>query len=176
MSQRGTTLVELMVSLALMSVASLAAASLIVQAVRVFEASARSMTDPGTAVARSWIRKDVHSARSMQGGIGLWSDGELVLTLVDGGSVVYRQDSGSLVRRVVAADGSEIDRRVLLRELLGWRWRAAGSRVVELEMRLAGRRDPATAGGVADPTRQTEMTVRRETLVLALRAGGAGSW
>jgi len=175
-SDRGSTLLELMVSLALISVASLAASSLIVQSVRVFDSLGRSMSDPEAVIARSWMRKDVHSARSIEGATGIWSDLELVLATGEGGAVIYAQDGGRLLRRVIDRNGAETEDRTLLHGLVEWRWRVAGSRVIEVELVLPSHLDPVTAALVADPKRRPEVSLRRETLVLAVRSGGGSSW
>ena len=170
------TLIELMVSLALISVASLAACSLIVQSIRVFDSLGRSMSDPDAVITRSWMRKDVHSARSIEPGTGIWSDHELVLATGEGGSVIYEQNGDRLLRRVIDRNGSETEARTLLHSLVGWRWRVAGSRVIEVELVLPSHLDPAIAALTTDSKRRAEESLRRETLVLALRRGGGSSW
>ncbi len=176
MSDRGSTLVELLVSLALISIAVLAATALIVQSIKVFDSLGRSMSDPETVIARSWICKDVHSARSIEGATGTWSDSELVLATGDGGAVTYALDGGRLLRRVVDRHGAETDTRTVLHGLAEWRWRVAGSRVIEVELVVPSHLDPVTAALVGDPGRRAEVSLRRETLVLALRGGGGSSW
>jgi prepilin-type N-terminal cleavage/methylation domain-containing protein len=175
-SDRGSSLIELMVSLALISVAVLAAASLIVQSVRVFDSLGRSMSDPEAVIARSWMRKDVHSARSIESSTGIWSDHELVLATGDGGAVIYEQDGDRLLRRVIDRNSTETEDRTLLHGLVEWRWRVAGSRVIEVELVLPRHLDPATAALVSISQRRAEVSLRRETLVLALRQGGGSSW
>ena len=176
MNARGATLIELMVSLALISVALLAASSLIVQSIKVFDSLGRSMSDPDAVIARSLMRKDVHSARSIDRGTGSWSADELVLATGEGGSVIYEQHGDRLLRRVIARDGSETDARTLVHSLVGWRWRVAASRVIEVELVLPSHLDPAIAALITDSKRRAEVSLRRETLVLALRRGGGSSW
>jgi hypothetical protein len=154
-SASGTTLVELLVAIALTSVAILVASALIVQSIRVVEGTSRTLRDSSTVRAKARLRSDIQMSRSADVISVGWTEGPLRLGLAAGGQVVWQRRGRFLDR--LGADGG---RSAQARGLTGWRWRSLSNDVLEIELRVR----------VGDDERV-------EDLAFALRGGDHGrSW
>jgi prepilin-type N-terminal cleavage/methylation domain-containing protein len=169
--ERGTTLIELLVSLALLSVIAMVTAQLVIQSTRLTDGAARTALNSNLVLAGEWLRRDTYEAAAVVGGATGWTDGPLVLVAQHGGWVAFAVVEGNLVRTDAQPGGSGTDTRVLLRGIEGWQWRvdAAASLRIEIEaLANPGAHDDLTGVGFADPERRTE----RLTLALRGRPGG----
>jgi len=174
MSGRGFTLLEALVVLALVSIVMLAAAGLIVQSLRLLEATGRSLRDVSFTTASVHLRREVHSAAGLRDANPLWSSTPLELRSHGGGWVRIEPNAGRLERVEVSASGLEVGRRVLLQRLRRFRWRAAAGSLVELEVTLSVHRDPWHAALSPTPGVDASEAERVERLLLAVR--GRRSW
>ncbi len=169
--QRGTTLVELLVSLALLSVIAVVTAGLVIQATRLMDTAARASHNPTLTLAGEWLRRDLYETTTVIGGAGGWIDGPLVTLPQHGGWVTYAMVDGELVRTNAPPSGPAADTRVLLHGVVGWRWRLDGGISVRIEIEaLANPEAHRNLTGVrfTEPVRQTE----RMTIALRGRPGG----
>ena len=127
-----------------------------------------------SVVARSWLRRDVHRAATVRGGVPLWSSGDLEMALHDGRTVTIGDSGGELVRRVRARDGAMAQRRVLLRGVRWWRWRSRSPGLLEIDLavvRVAGLDRPQRPG---PGWRDAAVGLQRERIVLSLRGAPGG--
>jgi hypothetical protein len=175
-AERGATIVELLVTAALVIVAVLVAASLIMQSARLNRSVLEGLSRPDGELAMAWVRRDVHaSVALLDPGFG-WSEGPLRLAQFGGAEVVYSWRDGVLMRAELDAEGEEVGRRTVMRRLDGWRWRALATRLVEVELRpqwRAGSRR-VRSGDRGEELPMTERELCRS--LMALRDRGARRW
>jgi prepilin-type N-terminal cleavage/methylation domain-containing protein len=129
----GFTLIEVLISLVLITLALTLAAQLLVESRLLLEDSNRRARDPVLTLAVSQLRNDLQGSASAVGG-GAWSSGPLVLTGLEVGTVTYAVSGDALERRVVNSLGVESSRREVLKPLKAWRWRAVNARLVDVEL------------------------------------------
>lgn len=172
--QGGFTLVELLVAATLLTAVALLSAQLVVQSTRLMDTTARATRNPDLVIATQWIRRDLYEAVSVVGGTYGWTDNPLVVTAQHGGWVAFALVEGELVRTDARPGSVETETRVLLRGVLGWRWRIDDGRTLKLEF-----------GALANPHAHENLTGaatyrvsrRTERLTFALRAKpGGASW
>jgi prepilin-type N-terminal cleavage/methylation domain-containing protein len=175
-SRNGYSLVELVVSLGLLSVAVMAAALLIEQSVRLFESTGRALRDPGVGMASAWLRSDIHNAASVWGQTPDWTPLPLTLHTSWGDTVTIGIDNGKLVRIFRDNEHHELTRRVLLQQIRQWRWRMAGPGLIDCELIFSVHPDPELASRVDDPVLLARTQTRSERFRYALRGRGASSW
>ena len=168
---RGTTLVELLIVLALLSLVVLVAADLVTHSLRLVGAVGRSVRNPLTVQVNERLRRDVQEAARLLTADAMWNDGPLELRSRSGGLVKLSVVGGDLVRRTVGPGGA--DERVLLRGVTSWWWRTPASGVVDINYGLLV---------AAPPERHAALEVgsererRIENLRFAVRGAGGGLW
>jgi prepilin-type N-terminal cleavage/methylation domain-containing protein len=172
--QRGTTLVELLVVLALLGTIAVLTAQLVIQSTRLMHTTAEATRNPDLVLAGEWLRRDLFEATAVVGGALGWTDGPLVLIGQHGGWVAFAAVDGTLVRTGVPPGAVPADGRVVLRGVEGWRWRLDDGRLIRIELEANvnpnADRDP-TGSGTVKPERRTDR------LGFALRgASGGRSW
>ncbi len=166
-NQTGTSLIEVLVTMALVSIAVMAAGSLIVHSTQLQKSVILALGDPVAEQVVAWLRRDVHMAAGLQHASFSWTDHELALKNQDGTSVFYSIDGDTLIRADVDSKGAVTARRTLLRPIAEWRWRSPTANLVEIEVTLPFHGNPLV---------DTVETQRIRT-VLALRGGyGGRSW
>ena len=169
---RGTSLVELLVVLALLSVMILVAADLVVHSMELLGATGRAVRNPLVVHVTSRLRHDVQEAAALQREEWVWSEDPLVLVNQDGTLVSVGLEDGSLVREKTDGSGGPSDRRVILRGVTSWWWRTPVADVVDLNITYLV--NPS-------PERQVSRDVgyglerRQENLRFAIRGGGGGT-
>lgn len=173
--ERGATLIEMLISLALISILIMAAGPLIIQSARVFATTGRALTDPETTTVSGWFRRDIHNAVSVAAVTGEWSTLGLGLRQQDDEVVVYEAIGDTLIRRRFDLAGELLDRRVLTRGLERWRWRAYRG-LIEVEIEFLDHLDPATAASIAEYDRLDDVTRAELRLCLGLRNFEGHSW
>jgi prepilin-type N-terminal cleavage/methylation domain-containing protein len=169
---RGTSLVELLVVLALLSVMVLVGAQLVVHSMELLGATGRAMSNPLVVHVISRLRHDVQEAAALQHRDSIWSEEPLVLIKHDGTFVSIAREDGNLVRTQMAGLGAPPDRRVILRGVTAWWWRNPVHDVVDLNITYLVN---------PEPERQASRDVgyglerRQENLRFAIRGGGGGT-
>ena len=166
--QAGFTLVELMIATALIMLTLILALSLIQANHRQMQAVDANIEKAVMEAGVERIRRDLRSATRVTLIVPRWVDAPLILELDNGTQLIYTRDDRGLVRREVStrpgAQGSEL---VLMRDIVGFRWRSPGSRLVDFEL-IWPRHEDAVAFGMA-PT-------DRERWRVALRNRRASWW
>lgn len=169
----GFTLVEVLVAAALLTAVALLSAELVIQSTKLIDSAARATRNPDLVLATQWIRRDCYETLAVVGSPFGWTSDPLVLTRQDGGRVVFAVDDDELTRTDARPGAVAADTRVLLRGVVGWRWRVDDGVAVRLEIgSLVNPQAHENLTGVA-----TGRVARRtERLVLALRGrpGGRG--
>lgn len=127
---RGTTLLELLVVLGLLSLVVLVAAELVTYSIRLLGAAGSAVRNPLTVQVNERIRRDVQEATRLLSSEEMWSNGPLELRAHGGGMVQYTRVAGELLRRTSGPNG--IDERVLLRGVTSWWWRSPAPGVVDV--------------------------------------------
>jgi prepilin-type N-terminal cleavage/methylation domain-containing protein len=133
-SARGTTLVELLVVLALVGIMVVAAALLITHSIGLLGATGRAVRNPDMVHVNERIRRDIQEAESLAAVEMIWSDHPLEIRTHDSSLVVYSVENGNLVRSVMSAAGAVTDNRVVLRGVTSWWWRSTAPSVVDVNI------------------------------------------
>jgi type II secretory pathway pseudopilin PulG len=167
----GTSLIELLVALALLGVVAVLSAQLVIQSTKLIDTVAAASRNPDQVLATEWIRRDLYEAVSVSGDLVGWSDGPLMIGLQNGRRVSLAVVEGGLVRTQVPPGTDSVDTRIILRGLVGWRWRVDDNGVVEIE--LATLVNPEAHQGLA-AGRERRAERRTDRLVLALRGRPGG--
>ena len=164
--QRGFTLPELLVVLALLGIIGAVATGLLLELARLDATLGRATRAPLVDPTLARLQDDVRAAVAA-GATPAWSSAPLVLLREDGSRVRYRAAGGVLERHV--ADGADRPWRPAGSGLAfsRWRFRVAGGGVLEVEIEAAR---PGWGGeGAAE-------VPLRERLWIALRGGGGRTW
>ena len=133
-SGRGTSLVELLVVLALLSTMVLLAAQLIVHSMQLLGATGRAVRNPLVVHVISRLRHDVQEAAALQTQPWSWTEDALVLVNHDGSLTRIGFEGGSLVRERIGGLDEPEYRRVILRGVTSWWWRRPAVGVVDLNI------------------------------------------
>lgn len=176
--ERGFTILEAVISLALTLLFLLITAGLLRDAQLASLALRRQALDPTPQHIAQNLRHDVHRSRRVElplgSGVGSWSYSALSLTLPDGGTVRYEKSNEEISRTLVAADGTSSGARPLMRSVLSWRWLQIAPDLVEIE--IVFRRRPSNEG-LRRTASAPGPTVETLQMRLALRAiPGKRSW
>ncbi len=170
-SSRGTSLVELLVVLALLSMMILVAAELVTHSMQLLGATGRAVRNPLVVHVTARLRRDIQEAAGLQHEEWTWSQEPLVLVHHDGSLVSILVEDGSLVRETLAAGGLP-DRRVILRGVTSWWWRSPMDDTVDVNIGYLV--NPAPERSVSrDPGYGLER--RNENLRFAIRGGNGGT-
>jgi hypothetical protein len=169
---RGTSLVELLVVLALLSVMVLVGAQLVVHSMELLGATGRAVRNPLVVYVTSRLRHDVQEAAALQREEWVWSEEPLVLINHDGSSVSIALEDGNLVRTRMAGPGAPSDSRVILHGVTAWWWRNPVEDVVDLNITYLVNPEPERRA-----SRQVGYGLerRQENLRFAIRGGGGGT-
>jgi prepilin-type N-terminal cleavage/methylation domain-containing protein len=169
---RGTSLVELLVVLALLGIMVLVAADLVIHSVQLLGAVGRSVRNPILVHVVNRLRNDVQEAAGVMNPDTTWSEDQLVLTTRAGGLVRIAVEDGNLVRWTVAPVSGVVEERLLLRGVTSWWWRSPVPGVVDLNIGYLV--NPAPERRVSrDPGYGLER--RKENLRFAIRGSGGGT-
>lgn len=172
--QRGFSLLELLVTLVLMTVAVLLAAQLVAAASRAGRTASNILRDPALGRFGVWVRRDMDAVVTLPPAGG-WSVLALDLGLADGTTVRYDLVDGSLVRTVIGARLPAETGDRLLADVSSWRWRVDAGRLLVLEVKVPRHMEEAgtiggSAAGAAPGARTERLTIGRRGL------DGGRSW
>lgn len=170
--QRGVTLVELLVAIALLGGIAVLTAQLVVQSTKLIDTAASASRNPDLVIATEWVRRDLYEAVAVVGGTFGWTDTPMVAVAQHGGWVAYAMVDGALVRTNALPGGLPTDTRVLLRGVIGWRWRVDDGTAVRLELKAFANPDAHTNLTGAASHR---IDRRTEKLTFGLRGGPGGA-
>jgi len=170
--QRGVTLIELMVAIALLGSVAVLTAQLVIQSTRLIDTAARASRNPDLVIATEWVRRDLYEAVGVVGGTTGWTDTALVAVAQHGGWVAYAMVDGTLVRTNAPPGGLATDTRVLLRGVIGWRWRVDDGTAVRLELKAFANPD-AHENLTGSASYRIDRRTEKLTLSLRGRPGGA---
>lgn len=163
----GFTVVELLISMALIVLALALAAQLLLESQRTFALAGRASLEPRAGQAVAWLTADVHAASWARSA----ADGALLLTGHPEGTMRWERQGETVWRTVIGADGKVRSRRPILERVIVWSWSWDGDLLSAV---LAYRRGPALRY-VTTPELPPEV-VREERLVLQLHPRGQGRW
>ena len=173
-AERGATLIELLVALALLSSIAVLSAQLVIQSTKLIDTTARASRNPDLIIATEWIRRDVYEAVSVVGENLGWTDGPVVFVLQNGGWVALSPFEGRLLRTNKPPGSLLPDTRVLLRGVVGWRWRVTEGGAVQIALEAYA--NPHAHQNLTG-ARSFELERRTERLTLALRGRpGRAAW
>ena len=168
---RGTSLVELLVVLALLSTMALVAAQLVVHSIQLLDATGRAIRNPLVVHVTSRLRHDVQEAAALQEAAWSWTEDPLVLIRHDGSRVRVEREAGNLVRETTGVMGEPAERRIILRGVTGWWWRSPAAGVVDLNITYLVNPEPERQVS-RDPGYGLER--RKENLRFAIRGSEGG--
>ena len=173
LESRGFSLLEVVVTLAVLAVALALAGRLILESQLGLVRAQAELGNPLPRYAMTRIRVDVEGAASVPAILPGWRAAPLVAVLPDGGAVAWRQSGDELERLVLDGAGVAVVRHVALREVAGWRWRATAPGLIDVELTYRARDSSVVplAGVIrtwAPPTVEYRVWAR-----IALRAEGA---
>ena len=169
---RGTTLVELLIVLALIGIMIVAAAQLITHSIGLLGATGRALQNPVMVHVNERIRRDIQEAAGLTAVEMIWSDDPLEIRMHTGDVVVYAVVNGNLVRQVFSATGDVTDERVVLRGVTSWWWRSTAPSVVDVNI---GHLISLPPENLASRVVGYEKERRIENLRFATRGGWGGA-
>jgi len=172
--QAGFTLVEMLISLALLMLVIALAAELMMESSQLLADSAAEQRDAPVPLIISRIRGDVLAASSFGG-----AQGRLLLFGHPQGTVQYEK-VGDELRRAVVDDHDRLEGETIVwRQVEAWGWSGVGMPGASLEMLkldVTYRRRTARSGlAVLPGNRRPPTELRTETLFLLPRGNGLGS-
>jgi len=120
MRNSGFSLVELVVSLALISIVFLAALPLITDSVRAFELAGKNLRNPELVLFTAWLRRDIHSAATVA--VDPKGKERLDITMFGGTLISYRVEKNRLFRLRFSPSGTLLNRHLVMSRLDGLHW------------------------------------------------------
>ncbi len=130
----GFTLLELLVSLAVFTLALLLALELLLAAQTRLQIAAEQLLAPAGALAVEQLRADLRAASGIDAWSVGWSTGPLVLVGHPAGDVSYAVVDRQLIRWLAESASGKTGERLVLSQVTGWRWRWRG-RSIEVDLR-----------------------------------------
>lgn len=144
--QRGTTLLELVVTMALVSLLLVIAGAMVVAVTTAWERIAADVPAGDVSMALASLENDLLSCTAVPGPPGDWRGDALRLLRTDGSETTWRLlDAGYLERTHRSASGETILRQDLAESVLSWRWRVVAPGVIDVSVRRQGDTTPTGA-------------------------------
>jgi prepilin-type N-terminal cleavage/methylation domain-containing protein len=177
--QAGYTLLEMVVTLAVVAAALYLAAGMLREAHLLAAAAGRQLQDPLAGQLASRLRADVQGARAVASPAlprlaAPWSAAPLCLSEArNSGLLCWQAVGGELQRRVVGEAGERAE-ETWLRSLVEWRWRQPSPGLLDLEVSYWRAPQPGEWRLAGSP-RPPPQFLATERLRLALRGGGRRS-
>ncbi len=172
--QVGFTVIELLISTAILMLVMLIAFQMLAEAGRLLSSAQVEFAGSSMQLTTQWLRRDVQGASELGSLALLPTPGPLELRGHREGTLRYERVGTNLDRVIVGPDGEEIGRRTVLRGVSGWQWRSLNSGglvEVQIEYRRRVRSRSTRRGG--SPVESKEMS---ELRWFALRGGQRRSW
>ncbi len=170
-SRQGTTLVELLVVLALVSIMVVAGAQLITHSIGLLGATGQAVRNPIMVHVNERIRRDVQEAAGLGVVELIWSEEPLEIRTRTGSTVRYSVIDGNLVREEFAPTGPSPEGRVLLRGVTSWWWRSTAPAVIDINIGHLVHPPPES---ISSRVVGYEQERRIENLRFAMRGGWGG--
>jgi hypothetical protein len=160
----GFTIVELVITLAVLMVAMMIASGLLLEAIRIFSASGREQREPSSELALRLLREDIRTSAPITDGGGT----SLVCRRPDR-TDIWELAGDRLMRRGVGPLGEDLGSRPMLDRVQVFSWSAMGGGLVRIQVT---RRRPAWASSIRAPTsawRSVSETAESATLLSGSR-------
>lgn len=141
---RGFSLLEIMVSLAVVAVVLTLATRLIVEVQLAAVEWRRTLRDPMPQLTTQLLRTDIQRSSRLLSAVSLEPAGTMALELPGGRQILYAKESNRLTRSLIAVDGEEIGSRTVMSPISLWRWRHLGSGLIQVEITYQLHRDPGS--------------------------------
>jgi len=170
-SRQGTTLVELLVVLALVGIMVVAGAQLITHSIGLLGAAGQAVRNPVMVHVNERIRRDIQEAAGLGTVEMTWSEEPLEIRTRTGSTVRYSVIDGDLVREEFAATGPSPDARILLRGVTSWWWRSTAPAVIDVNIGHLVHPPPESISSRVVGYKQER---RIENLRFAMRGGWGG--
>lgn len=168
----GTTLVELLVVLALVSIMVVVAADLLSHSIGLLGATGRAVRNPIVVHVNERIRRDVQEAAGLETIETIWSENPLEIHTRENTTVRYSVVDSELVRTSLSPANGALEERVLLRGVTSWWWRSTAPSVVDINIGYLIHLPPEYR---ASQTVGYEQERRIENLRFAIRGGWGGA-
>lgn len=166
-SGAGFSLLELLVSMALVLLALALGAQLLLESQRTFALSGRAAREPLAGYAQAQLTADARNASGVAAGPG----GVLLLTGNRVGTLRWERRGDELLRTVLDPTGKVLSRRPVLRRVTGWSWAWSGELLTATFVYRRG----ATLRYVVTPGLPPE-TVRQEAVAVQVHPRGKARW
>jgi prepilin-type N-terminal cleavage/methylation domain-containing protein len=136
----GFTLVEVMVTLGILSIGLALASRLLIESqVGVMRANAE-LGNPMPRYALERLRSDLSQAEEVPEELPVWRSSPLVLVFPGGRLVAWARSEAGDIERILLDDAGKPEvRHVTLRDVVDWRWRPATPRLVDVELTYRAR-------------------------------------
>lgn len=157
----GYTVIELVITLGLVSVVTLAAAQLIAASARVYRSARQGTSYSGVISLTTSLRRDVQGSSSAVLQLPTWDQRPMELIGWDGGKIRYSLDGEVLVRETFDSIGAPTGRRVIANGVSAWWWRLITPQTVEVRVAMLARPGlGASAQGIERNTVQRRFSFR----------------
>ena len=169
----GFSLVELAVAMALLLVGLLLASALLLRSQVTANRVVAELRDPQPAYATTRLRRDLEGAAVVPSSLFGWRSGRLALVTGEGDRIAWEVVGTTLYRKRLDGDGDVEVSHAVLQDVVGWRWRRAAPRLMDVEIRFRAR---DSSGAVLLDARRTWRAApieKRRLLRVAIRRGGA---
>ncbi len=164
----GFSLIELVVAMLLLLLVLALAGQLLVESGRIFSASARELRTVDDDLALRWLRTDLRGGVPAEIWSPDWSSEPLVLFEGER-ALAWAADDGRLLRAEAPASGAPPAERVLLEDVVAFRWRVPVPGLIEIEIvRRRAEHAPLTRVMSAE-WRRRGTTLEAATLSIAAR-------
>jgi len=132
LGEAGFTVIELVVTMLLLSIALAIAAGLLVEAVRVYSATGRELREPATELTFRMLREDIRAAAPRPVSSG--GTGDPLVLVRESGAQSWNLEGERLERTSFDVDGNDLGARPMLDKVLFFRWRVIPRGRVEVEI------------------------------------------
>jgi prepilin-type N-terminal cleavage/methylation domain-containing protein len=174
-AERGFSLTELLASLALLSLALLAAWDLWDDSIRLVGTSGRALRNPSSVPATTALRHDLQAALELPAPAVDWSSTDLEVRLAGDRLVRYERRGEALYRLERGVAGTELAQRRVSTSVAGWQWRTVAPGLVEVRLTLDLYPDPSPVSRKVAVTGHGRRVRHTDVLRVAARGSGGGS-
>jgi len=169
----GFSLVEMVVATAILLVGLMMASGLLLRSQISMNRTVAELRDPQPTYAATRLRLDLEGAAAAPGGLFGWQSGRMALVTDGGERVAWEVVGSALHRQRLDGLGEVLADQAVLQDVVGWRWRRAGPRLMDVEIRFHARDG---SGAILMDNRRSWRVIpieKRRLLRVAIRRGGA---